>query len=39
MKLCIRHIIALIIALLISFTANADMSHIAHQLNEKKTTI
>ena len=27
MKLCIRHIITLIIASLISFTANADMSH------------
>jgi hypothetical protein len=27
MKLCIRHIITLIIASFISFTANADMSH------------
>ena len=27
MKLCIRHIITLIIASLISFAANADMSH------------
>ena len=39
MNVGFRHIITLIIASFISFTANADMSHIAHQLNEKNTTI
>ena len=34
MKLCIRHIITLIIASLISFTANADMSHIASRFSD-----